>query len=136
MRISLTAGRADAMARTRAISGLLPIRTRHLCETPARAASGLTRPARWPARMVAVTGGAGMCRPPVGCERRRQARAGGTRLVARPLVGETARDAVTMSRIPNSAIPHAWAEDSEHAKEVRRARGEVDETGPSWFELA
>ena len=29
-----------------------------------------------------------------------------------------------MSRIPNSAIPHAWAEDSEHAKEVRRARGE------------
>ena len=41
-----------------------------------------------------------------------------------------------MSRIPNSAIPHAWAEDSEHAKEVRRARGEEDETGPSWFELA
>ena len=29
-----------------------------------------------------------------------------------------------MSRIPNSAIPHAWAEDSEHAREVRRARGE------------
>lgn len=29
-----------------------------------------------------------------------------------------------MSRIPNSAIPHAWAEDSEHAKEVRRERGE------------
>jgi len=29
-----------------------------------------------------------------------------------------------MSRIPNNAIPHAWAEDSEHAKEVRRARGE------------
>jgi hypothetical protein len=29
-----------------------------------------------------------------------------------------------MSRIPNSAMPHAWAEDSEHAKEVRRARGE------------
>jgi len=30
-----------------------------------------------------------------------------------------------MSRIPNSAIPHAWAEDSDHAKEVRRARGEA-----------
>lgn len=29
-----------------------------------------------------------------------------------------------MSRIPNSAIPHAWADDSEHAKEVRAARGE------------
>ena len=29
-----------------------------------------------------------------------------------------------MSRIPNSAMPHAWAEDSEHAEEVRRARGE------------
>jgi hypothetical protein len=29
-----------------------------------------------------------------------------------------------MSRIPNSAIPHAWAEDSDHAREVRRARGE------------
>ena len=28
-----------------------------------------------------------------------------------------------MSRIPNSAMPHAWAEDSEHAREVRRARG-------------
>lgn len=31
-----------------------------------------------------------------------------------------------MSRIPNSAIPHAWAEDSDHAKEVRRERGEGD----------
>lgn len=29
-----------------------------------------------------------------------------------------------MSNIPNSAMPHAWAEDSEHAREVRRARGE------------
>jgi hypothetical protein len=29
-----------------------------------------------------------------------------------------------MSRIPNSAIPHAWAEDSEHAREIRRSRGE------------
>ena len=29
-----------------------------------------------------------------------------------------------MSNIPSSAMPHAWAEDSEHAKEVRRARGE------------
>ena len=53
------------------------------------------------------------------------------------MVRRTARDAVTMSRIPNSAIPHAWAEDSEHAREVRRARGEEDESaGPSWFELA
>lgn len=32
-----------------------------------------------------------------------------------------------MSNIPNSAMPHAWAEDSEHAREVRRARGEEDE---------
>lgn len=40
-----------------------------------------------------------------------------------------------MSRIPNSAIPHAWAEDSEHAQEVRRARGEVQD-GPSWLTLA
>jgi hypothetical protein len=29
-----------------------------------------------------------------------------------------------MSRIPTTAIPHAWAEDSPHAQEVRRARGE------------
>ncbi|MGX7895115.1 hypothetical protein [Tsuneonella sp. HG222] len=29
-----------------------------------------------------------------------------------------------MSNIPNSAMPHAWAEDSPHAREVRRARGE------------
>ena len=41
-----------------------------------------------------------------------------------------------MSRIPNSAIPHAWAEDSEHAEEVRRARGEVRGEGPSWLQLA
>jgi hypothetical protein len=40
-----------------------------------------------------------------------------------------------MSRIPNSAIPHAWAEDSEHAQEVRRARGEV-QSGPSWLQAA
>ena len=39
-----------------------------------------------------------------------------------------------MSRIPNSAMPHAWAEDSEHAEEVRRARGEVQER--SWLPLA
>ena len=37
-----------------------------------------------------------------------------------------------MSRIPNSAMPHAWADDSEHAEEVRRARGEVRDEGPSW----
>ena len=41
-----------------------------------------------------------------------------------------------MSRIPNSAIPHAWAEDSEHAEEVRRARGEVQDEWPSWLQLA
>jgi hypothetical protein len=41
-----------------------------------------------------------------------------------------------MSRIPNSAMPHAWAEDSEHAEEVRRARGEVQDEGPSWLQLA
>ena len=35
-----------------------------------------------------------------------------------------------MSRIPNSAMPHAWAEDSEHAKEVRRARGEETDGAP------
>jgi hypothetical protein len=35
-----------------------------------------------------------------------------------------------MSRIPNSAMPHAWAEDSEHAREVRRARGEEDDGTP------
>ena len=29
-----------------------------------------------------------------------------------------------MSNIPSSAMPHAWAEDSPHAREVRRARGE------------
>ena len=40
-----------------------------------------------------------------------------------------------MSRIPKSAIPHAWAEDSEHAEEVRRARGEVHDR-PSWLQLA
>jgi hypothetical protein len=40
-----------------------------------------------------------------------------------------------MSRIPNSAMPHAWAEDSEHAEEVRRARGEVHDR-PSWLQLA
>lgn len=28
-----------------------------------------------------------------------------------------------MSRIPNTAMPHAWSEDSEHARDVRRARG-------------
>ena len=39
-----------------------------------------------------------------------------------------------MSRIPNSAIPHAWAEDSEHAREVRRARGE--ESSEGWTVLA
>jgi hypothetical protein len=39
-----------------------------------------------------------------------------------------------MSRIPNSAMPHAWAEDSEHAEEVRRARGEVHDR--SWLPLA
>ena len=35
-----------------------------------------------------------------------------------------------MSRIPSSAMPHAWAEDSEHAREVRRARGEEDDGPP------
>jgi len=35
-----------------------------------------------------------------------------------------------MSNIPNSAMPHAWAEDSEHAREVRRARGEESEGPP------
>ena len=40
-----------------------------------------------------------------------------------------------MSRIPNNAMPHAWAEDSEHAKELRRARGEETE-GPSWLTMA
>jgi len=33
-------------------------------------------------------------------------------------------------------MPHAWAEDSEHAEEVRRARGEVEDEGPSWLQLA
>jgi hypothetical protein len=33
-------------------------------------------------------------------------------------------------------MPHAWAEDSEHAEEVRRARGEVHDEGPSWLQLA
>ncbi|HYD23312.1 MAG TPA: hypothetical protein VEB68_00835 [Croceibacterium sp.] len=41
-----------------------------------------------------------------------------------------------MSRIPNSAIPHAWAEDSEHAEDVRRARGETDNEGPSLLMVA
>lgn len=41
-----------------------------------------------------------------------------------------------MSRIPNSAMPHAWAEDSEHAEEVRRARGEGGAEMPSWLQLA
>ena len=41
-----------------------------------------------------------------------------------------------MSRIPNSAIPHAWAEDSEHAKEVRRERGEEPMEGRSVLALA
>jgi hypothetical protein len=35
-----------------------------------------------------------------------------------------------MSNIPSSAMPHAWADDSEHAKEVRRARGEEREGTP------
>jgi len=39
-----------------------------------------------------------------------------------------------MSRIPNSAIPRAWAEDSDHAEQVRRERGEV--RGPLWLRLA
>ena len=33
-------------------------------------------------------------------------------------------------------MPHAWADDSEHAEEVRRARGEVRDDGPSWLQLA
>jgi hypothetical protein len=41
-----------------------------------------------------------------------------------------------MSRIPNSAIPHAWAEDSEHAREVRRARGEEKPEGRHVLALA
>ena len=41
-----------------------------------------------------------------------------------------------MSRIPNSAMPHAWADDSEHAEDVRGARGEVRDEGPSWLQLA
>jgi hypothetical protein len=41
-----------------------------------------------------------------------------------------------MSRIPNSAMPHAWAEDSEHAEEVRRARGETGGERPSRLRLA
>lgn len=36
-----------------------------------------------------------------------------------------------MSTIPNSAIPHAWSDESEHAQEVRRARGENDGGAPS-----
>lgn len=40
-----------------------------------------------------------------------------------------------MSRIPNSAMPHAWADDSPHAEDVRRARGGKDE-GPSWLKWA
>ena len=35
-----------------------------------------------------------------------------------------------MSRIPSSAMPHAWAEDSEHARDVRRARGAEDDGPP------
>ena len=35
-----------------------------------------------------------------------------------------------MSNIPNSAMPHAGAEDSDHAKEVRRARGEATGEAP------
>jgi len=33
-------------------------------------------------------------------------------------------------------MPHAWAEDSEHAEEVRRARGEGRREAPSWLQLA
>ena len=33
-------------------------------------------------------------------------------------------------------MPHAWAEDSPHAEEVRRARGEVRDEGPSLLALA
>ena len=41
-----------------------------------------------------------------------------------------------MSRIPNSAMPHAWAEDSEHADKVRRTRGESSDAMPSWLQFA
>ena len=41
-----------------------------------------------------------------------------------------------MSRIPNSAMPHAWAEDSEHAEEVRRSRGESGDGLPAWLQVA
>lgn len=33
-------------------------------------------------------------------------------------------------------MPHAWAEDSEHAEEVRRARGEGGHEMPSWLQWA
>ena len=33
-------------------------------------------------------------------------------------------------------MPHAWAEDSEHAQEVRPARGEVEDPRPTWLQHA
>ena len=33
-------------------------------------------------------------------------------------------------------MPHAWAEDSEHAEEVRRARGEAGENSSTALKIA
>lgn len=41
-----------------------------------------------------------------------------------------------MSRIPNAAMPHAWAEDSEHAEQVRRERASGSRTVPFWLQFA
>ena len=33
-------------------------------------------------------------------------------------------------------MPHAWAEDSEHAEEERRSRGESGDGLPAWLHVA
>ena len=40
-----------------------------------------------------------------------------------------------MSRIPNSAMPHAWAEDSDHTAQARGSRGKRSDERPSWLQL-
>ena len=69
------------------MSGLPRIGTRHLWETPARAAKGLTTPARCPARMITVTDTAGIGAPftPLAVASRGVRLAGGTRGAPEPL---------------------------------------------------
>src|SRR5688500_9535727 len=106
MRIALVDGSAVSVLSTWAMSGLPRIGTRHLCDTPARAASGLTTPARWPASRIMVTGASGIRRPPSHAASARQARCGAA-MEPRAARGRwTAEQQGTQTHVENTQFGH------------------------------